>query len=331
MILVTGGTGFLGAYLLMELTQQGKPVRALKRSKSSVAYTESIFKYTLGTKGEELFTKINWVNGDIMDIFSLEEAMQGIDEVYHCATEVSLRDEKPDEIIFTAERGTENMVNIALEKGVKKFCHVSSVAALGEYDNGKEMTEEVFEEFTHVNNSPYAIGKHLAEAQVWRAHAEGLNVVVVNPTIILGPWGGKAGSMSFFHHLKKSSTFYTAGTVGFVDVNDVVKTMIRLMDENKMGERYIISAENLSLYNFFTDITQQINKPAPRIKMGKTGLKIFRFINNLAGGTKITSTMVAHSSGTYIYSNKKITKALNYRFTPIKQSIEHCATFLKSN
>src|SRR6185312_13045598 len=144
MILVTGGTGFLGAYLLMELTKQNRPVRALKRSSSSVEYTKHVFTYTLGPEGEALFTRINWVEGDIMDHFSLAEAMNGVDEVYHCATEVSLRDDNPDEIILTAERGTENMVNIALEKGIKKFCHVSSVSALGEYDNGKEITEEAF-------------------------------------------------------------------------------------------------------------------------------------------------------------------------------------------
>src|SRR4029077_3348947 len=99
-----------------------------------------------------------------MEIYTIDEALQGVDEVYHCATEVSLRDDNPDEIILTAEKGTENMVNAALARGVKKFCHVSSVAALGENNIGKEITEEAFEEFVF-ENSPYAVGKHLAETQ----------------------------------------------------------------------------------------------------------------------------------------------------------------------
>jgi len=255
--------------------------------------------------------------------------MTDVDEVYHCATEVSLRDERPDEIILTAEKGSANMVNIALEKGVKKFCHVSSVSALGEDDKGKEITEEAFEEFRY-SNSPYAIGKHLAEAEVWRAHAEGLNVAVVCPTIILGPWPGRSGSMSFFHFLKKTRSFYTSGGMGFVDVHDVVNIMMRLMNENKMNERYLISAENIPFKNLFTDITHSLGLKPPGIRINKTGLNVFRILNNIAGGEKITSTMVEHSTGTYVFSNKKVCKDLDYTFRPIKNSIEEMAKFLKN-
>ncbi len=138
-----------------------------------------------------------------MDIYSIEEALDGVSEVYHCAANVSLRDENPDEIILTAEKGTENMVNASINKGIKKFCHVSSIAALGLPVNGTEINEECFEEFSFTN-SPYAIGKHLAEAEVWRAHAEGLNVVVVSPSIVVGPWTDKHnGSYGFLFFYKK--------------------------------------------------------------------------------------------------------------------------------
>lgn len=331
MILVTGGTGFLGAYLLTELTGQDKPVKALKRAKSSTAYTEQIFKLKFGADAQTHFNKIQWVEGDIMDVYSVEEAMADIDEVYHCATEVSLRDDRPDEIIHTAEKGTANMVNIALEKGIKKFCHVSSVAALGEDQKGLPITEESFDEFSYTNNSPYAIGKHLAEAQAWRAHAEGLNLVVVNPTIIMGPWTGKSGSMSFHYFLRKSNTFYTSGSVGFIDVHDVVNIMLRLMNENKMGQRYLVNAENIPFKQLFTDITQSMGIKSPRMPISKTGLKVFRIINNTLGGSKITSTMVDHSSGNFNYINKKIVAELNYIFRPVKQSIEEMSRFLAAS
>ncbi|MGP8214483.1 MAG: NAD-dependent epimerase/dehydratase family protein [Bacteroidia bacterium] len=329
MILVTGGTGFVGAYLLVELTGQNKPIKALKRAKSSTAYTEKIFAMKLGADAAARFARITWVEGDIMDVYSVEEAMQDADEVYHCAAEVSLRDYDPDDIIYTAEKGTANVVNIALEKGVKKLCHVSSIAALGENDEGKEINEEAFEEFSY-SNSPYAIGKHLAEAQVWRAHAEGLNVVVVCPTIILGPWPGRSGSMAFFYSLKKQHSFYPGGTAGFVDVNDVVAIIFRLMNENKLNERYIINAENISYHTLFADITQSMGIKPPGIKIGKMGMKTFSLINNLFGGTKISSTMIEHSCGAYLYSNKKVVKELGYSFKPVKQSIEETAKFLHS-
>jgi dihydroflavonol-4-reductase len=329
MILVTGGTGFLGAYLLAELTGQDKPVKAMKRAKSSTAYVERIFEMKFGAEAKAKFLRIRWVEGDIMDVYSVEEAMADVDEVYHCATEVSLRDDRPDEIILTAEKGTANVVNIALEKGVKKFCHVSSVSALGEDDKGKDITEEAFEEFQY-SNSPYAIGKHLAEAQVWRAHAEGLNVVVVCPTLIMGPWPGKKGTMSFFHFLKKSHSFYTTGSMGFVDVKDVVNIMLRLMNENKMNGRYIVTAENIAFKDFFADVTKSMGLKPPGIRISKTGLNVFRVINNIIGGDKITSTMVDHSSGTFNYSNNKVVKDLDYKFRPIKNSIEEMAKFLKN-
>jgi dihydroflavonol-4-reductase len=329
MILVTGGTGFLGAYLLAELTAQDKPIRAMKRAMSSTKYTERIFALKFGADAQARFARISWVEGDIMDVYSVEEAMAGVDEVYHCATEVSMRDDRPETIILTAEKGSANMVNIALEKGVKKFCHVSSVAALGEDDKGKDITEESFEEFSYTN-SPYAIGKHLAEAQVWRAHAEGLNVAVVCPTLIMGPWPGRKGTMSFFHFLKRTNRFYTSGSMGVVDVHDVVNIMMRLMNENKMNERYLVNGQNMSFKDLFAGVTKSMGIKPPSTRISKTGLKVFRVINNLAGGDKITSTMVEHSSGTYNYSNKKVIKDLDYKFIPIEKSLEEMGIFFLS-
>ncbi|HTB06514.1 MAG TPA: NAD-dependent epimerase/dehydratase family protein [Bacteroidia bacterium] len=326
MILVTGGTGFVGAYLLAELAKEGKPVRALKRPSSSTKYTEELFIYKFGEKGPGLFATIEWVLGDIMEIYTLDEALQGVEDVYHCATEVSLRDEAPDEIILTAEKGTENMVNASLARGVRKFCHVSSVAALGENNVGKEITEEAFEEFVF-ENSPYAVGKHLAEAQVWRANGEGLNTVVVCPSMIMGAWPGNKGTMSMFKFIAKQSGYYTTGTMGYVDVQDVIMTMLALMNGNHFGERYIISAENISFKDLFTSIAKSIGKPVPKRQLSLITLNIFRFFNNMFSRTKITSTMVDHGNGTYVFGNKKITTTLGYTFRPIKESIEEMGSF----
>ncbi len=158
------------------------------------------------------------------------------------------------------------MVNAALALGVEKFCHVSSVAALGNPPEGI-ITEQSFEDF-NFKNAPYSIGKHMAEQQVWRANAEGLNVVVVSPSIILGPWNDmRNGSISMFPFIDKISRFYTGGTMGFVDVADVVKITIRLMKNGPYNERFNVTSENLTFKDFFTEIAHCINKPLPKYKL----------------------------------------------------------------
>ncbi|HTA28289.1 MAG TPA: NAD-dependent epimerase/dehydratase family protein [Bacteroidia bacterium] len=333
MIFVTGGTGFLGAHLLAELANQSEPVIAIKRAvpkgsirASSTSKTEKLFSYKFGEGGEDLFQKIKWVEGDIMDPWSLSEAMQGVKDVYHCAAEVDLRDDNPDSIIKTAEKGTENMVNAALALGVEKFCHVSSVAALGNPPEGM-ITEECFEDF-NFKNSPYAIGKHLAEQQVWRAHAEGLKVVVVSPSIILGPWSDLTnGSISMFPFIDKISRFYTSGTMGFVDVRDVVETMLRLMKNGPYNERFNVSSENLNFKDFFSSIASGINKPAPTIELNAFTLKVFQKLNNLFSSQKISSTMVEHATGRHIFSNTKVMEALKHEFKPVRQTIAETAKY----
>jgi dihydroflavonol-4-reductase len=326
MIFVTGGTGFLGAHLLAELVKQGKPVLALKRPSSNTLHAEKLFTYKFGAEGKTLFQKINWVEGDILDPLSLSEALQGIKEVYHCAAEVDLRDNNPDSIITTAEKGTENIVNAALVSGVEKFCHISSVAALGNPPEGI-ITEQSFEEFSF-QNSPYAIGKHLAEQQVWRAHAEGLKVVVISPSIILGPWSNmRNGSISMFPFIDRMSRFYTKGVMGFVAVDDVVNTMLLLMQNGPYNERYNVTSENLNFKDFFTAIAEGINKPLPKYSLNSFNLKIFRRFNNLFSSHKISSTMVEHATGMHVFSNNKVKEAFGYTFIPVKDSIATTAKF----
>jgi|SRR6185312_2343929 len=326
MIFITGGTGFLGAHLLTELVKHNEAVVALKRPTSSTLHTEKIFDLKFGKESKNLFNKIKWIDGDILNPWSLSEAMQGVKEIYHCAAEVDLRDNNPGSIISTAEQGTENLVNAALAVKVEKFCHVSSVAALGKPADGS-ITEECFEYFSF-KNSPYAIGKHLAEQQVWRGQAEGLKVIVVSPSIIVGPWGNlKNGSISMFPFIDKQSKFYTGGIMGFVDVNDVINTMLILMKNGPYNERFIISSENINFKDFFTAIAEGIHKPLPTTRLHNFTLEIFRFFNNLTSKHKISSTMVEHATGIHNFSNEKIRKAIGYNFIPVRETIANTAQY----
>jgi dihydroflavonol-4-reductase len=334
MIFVTGGTGFLGAHLLTELAKQDEPVLALKRpslngtlKRGNMAVTEKLFAWKYGEAGKKLFEKITWIEGDILDPWSLSEAMKGAGEVYHCAAEVDLRDDNPDSIIRTAEKGTENMVNTALSSGVEKFCHISSVAALGKSAEG-DITEECFEEFSF-ENAPYSIGKHLAEQQVWRANAEGLKVVVVSPSIVIGPWSDLSnGSISMFPFIDKISKFYTCGVMGFVDVNDVVNITLQLMKNGPYNERFNVTSENLNFKDFFTLIAKGINKPSPKYKLNNFTLRLFQILNNnLTRMQKISITMVEHATGIHNFSNKKVSEALGYSFIPVADSIASTAKY----
>ncbi|NNM94553.1 MAG: NAD-dependent epimerase/dehydratase family protein [Bacteroidia bacterium] len=327
MVFVTGGTGFVGSYLLAALVSRGRQVRALKRAGSTTAYCEGIFNYKFGAEGAALFSKINWVEGDLFDIYALENAMDGAGEIYHCAAIVSLRDENPGEIIRTSEKGTANMVNAALSKGIANFCFTSSVAALAEQE-GSETTEEHFKDFTF-GKAPYFTAKHLAEAQVWRGNAEGLNVVVVAPTIVLGPWNGKnKGSMELISTADKNSKFYTGGTMGYVHVADVAEVMIRLMDNKLYNERYILNSENVLYRDVISQIATNLGKQPPRFRLSRTALRLLRLLNNAVNKRKISRITIAHAAGDYRYSNRKIKQALGgFNFVPVKAALEEQVKF----
>lgn len=235
LILVTGGTGLVGTHLLFDLCKSGKRIRALKRIGSDVANVKKVFSY-YSSNVDELLKNIEWVDVDLMDVYSLLDAMEGITEVYHCAAMVSFDSKHETEMMKINVEGTSNMVNAALEKGIKKFCHVSSIATIGRAEHISLSTEETFWK-SSPDHSNYAISKYAAEREVWRASEEGLDVVIVNPSLIIGAGNWQQSSSIFFEKGFKGMKYYTEGSNGFVDVRDVVTLMIRLMnsDKNRYG------------------------------------------------------------------------------------------------
>jgi len=329
MILVTGGTGLVGAQLLYDLTLEGKKVRAIRRSTSTDNILDMIFH-------EKPFLKnnIEWVEGNVTDVYDVMEAMQGIDEVYHCAAKVSFHSSEYREIMKVNVEGTANMVNMALETGVKKFCHVSSIAALGRVEENKVMDEQVMWKSSK-HNSMYAVSKYSGEREVWRAMEEGLNAVIVSPAIIVGPGDWKSGSSAMFRQVYNGMKFYSLGVNGFVDARDVTFSMRKLMEKNISGERYIVSAENLTYQDIFNMIADSLHKSKPTIKVNGTlseigwraeALRSF-FLNRIPFITRETAR---NSQLHWFYSSKKIIKELGNFFTPLQKSVEDTsALFLK--
>ena len=185
MIVVTGGTGLVGAHLLYDLCKKHEHVRALKRQNSDLKQVKKTFFY-YSHDAENLFQKIEWVNADVTDYFSLEDAFKDAKQVYHVAAMVSFHEKDNRKMMEINVKGTANVVNAALHHKIEKLCYVSSIAALGRPDANELATEETPWKDSD-KSTAYSISKYKAELEVWRGIEEGLNAVIVNPSVILGP------------------------------------------------------------------------------------------------------------------------------------------------
>lgn len=332
MILVTGGTGLLGSHLLIELVRAGKLVRALKRERSDTSMVHKIFSYYLSDP-DELFQKIEWVDADLLDFTALEDALDGVSEIYHCGAMVSFHPKDHPLMLKVNIDGTTNLVNLSVEKKIRKFLYVSSVATLGRNHSAGFTDEETFWK-TSIKNTAYSISKYGGEREVWRGMEEGLNAVIVNPSVILGPgfWEGTSGLFTLLH---KGLKYYPKGMNGYVDVKDVVKSMILLMDRNIFNERFIINSENVSYRQLFNWIAEYLRKPAPSIYVSPALSQLAWRIETvrsfiIRSRPELTKDMAITTSQKYLYKNDKIRKALGVGFIPVEESIKDtCRIFLE--
>jgi dihydroflavonol-4-reductase len=332
MILVTGGTGLLGSYLLHSLISDGIEVKALKRAGSSLKTTERIFGY-MSVNPKPLLEKIHWVDGDILDVHSLDDALKDVDYVYHCAAIVSFDPREKSRIIKANVEGTANLVNACIKRGVKKFCHVSSIAVLGRADNDG-FTDEQSQWKPSPDNSTYAISKYGAEREVWRGAEEGLNVVVVIPSVILGAGEPTKSTVRFFHAIRKHSRFYTEGMNGYVDVRDVVLAMRKLMESPITNKRFIVNSQNLTYRELFAEVAAHCKTTSPHIKIPRFVLALawrFEKLRSKIMGKPplVTEETVRSSCNAYRYSSAALQTALNIQFTPIRQTIDEMCEFMK--
>ncbi|KOS06656.1 NAD-dependent epimerase [Flavobacterium akiainvivens] len=318
MILVTGGTGLVGAHLLLKLTEGMQPVRALYRTPGNIAKTKNLFAHY---GKAEFFDAIQWVQGDVTDIPTLEDAFAGVTHVYHCAANVSFDPREEEELRKVNIEGTANMVNCALAFGVQKFCHVSSIAALGDPLLPGGVIDEETDWNPEVRHNDYAISKYGAEMEVWRAWQEGLSVVVVNPGLIFGHGFWDQGSGAVLKAVKRGQYFYTLGRCGIVAVEDVVNSMLLLMEGSYTGERYILVADNPDFKELLDAIASGMHKKGPAMYATKLltgiGWRADWLLSKLTGKKRMLTRSMAHSShATETYDNKKMVAATGYTFTP---------------
>lgn len=333
MILVTGATGILGRVIVLELLKQGKKVRATKRKSSNINDVKHSFQFYTENP-EEFFNKIEWIDVDFDDIDSLKTALINVEEVYHCAAKVSFHPDDRKEMYHSNIVGTRNLLFACENSSVKKFCFVSSVAVLdGTDENGKVTEDSNFNPKLH--HSKYAKSKHFSEMEVWRASAEGLKTVIINPGVIIGSGNWQSSSGEIFGTFEKFP-YAMSGSSNYVDVRDVANIAIALMERNIFGERFLIISENKKLVEVANLIRQQLGKSQAKV-LPKWILNVGYVLNLLLGWLipplrLLNRINIQAVTSHHLLSNNKIKERLDYQFIPITESIDfHLKNYLKDH
>ena len=322
MILLTGGNGLIGSFIARKLLAEKAAFKILIRSTANLSLLEDVK------------SQIQFIEGDILDIISLENAFEGIDEVIHCAAVVSFG-EVSNELMFKINlEGTKNMVNTALMFGVRRFCYLSSVAAIGR-DPKAAIIDENTKWIASDLNSQYAISKYLAELEVWRGIEEGLSGIMLCPTVVLGPGNWNRSSTKLFKNMYKGMKFYPSGSVNVVDVRDVADAAWLALKSNISAERYLINAQNLSYKDFFSKIALGFGNKPPSVKLTKNIILPFYYLLKIVAPfylkkRYINKETIVISNSHFEYGNEKFIKAFNFNYRSTDDAIKWvCEGLLK--
>ena len=324
MILVMGGTGMVGAHVLLACAKKKQSVRATYRREESLEKIRALFQ-KLAPEDPECFGRVEWVKTHLNDLFGLNLAFEGVTQVYHCAGKVSLAQYHKDKLNKTNIEGTANIVNLCLKHGVKKLGYVSSISALGVEKEVKVVNENQMWS-TNQNHTAYAYSKYGAELEVWRGSQEGLNVIIINPGVILGAhfWGRSSGLL--FQRIKSGLYFYPTGKTGVVSLEDVVKSIELLMDSKIKNERFILVSENIKQKILLDKIATALKKKKPFFPLWKGGL-IFLFILektiDILGLKKnyLSLSLIDSLCGEQEYDGTKITKQVPFTYSDTNEAI----------
>ena len=322
MILITGCNGLIGSFIARKFLKEGYSVRALKRATSDLSLVKDIIH------------RIEWVEGDILDLPQLTLAMQGVNKVIHAAAIVSFSPHAQNEMLKVNVEGTANVINTCLEAGISKFCHVSSVAAIGRRKHQQEIDEQTqWEESPY--NSFYAKTKYLAELEVWRGIAEGLPAVIVNPSVVLGPGDWNKSSTQLFKYIRDERPFYTTGSMNYVDVRDVADIIFKLLHSEIKSERFILNAGSILYKDLFAKIADKLGKKRPAIKINSFLAEIAWRVESVRSWLTSRSPLVTRETALiaqkqYTYSSQKVQQKLQYSFRYLEDTIDWtCKEFAK--
>ncbi|MDL5049246.1 NAD-dependent epimerase/dehydratase family protein [Oscillatoria amoena NRMC-F 0135] len=321
MVAISGANGLLGSYVARQLLRENQPFVALKREGSDISILDDVND------------KITWRNTDVLNPVALHEALHDVTGVIHTAAIVSFNPRDKEKLLTTNTEGTKNVVDACLQLGIRRLLHVSSVAALGRLKKQEVITEE--NRWTDSSmNSAYAESKYRAELEVFRGQEEGLRTIIVNPSVILSRSDWNRSSSQLFKYVWKQNPFYIDGSLNYIDVRDLAEIMVKLYASDYEGERFIVNAGAISFADFFNALATRLNRRPPYIKLSKSILpwlaQAEQVRSALTGANPVITRETARLAGThFVYSNGKITSALNTSFQPIEESLDWCCTWYK--
>lgn len=312
-ILITGITGYFGSQLAKEFCQLGQ-IHGLKRKNSRL-------DLLTGTS-----FPVKWHEGDITDLDSLLDAMKGIDLVIHAAGMVSFSPKEEDILYKINSEGTANLVNAMLATGVKRLVYISSIAAIGRTTEIKEY-DETFKWVDSPLNSGYALSKYWGELEVWRAEQEGLETLVINPSVLLGKSSYEKSSGSIYQYVLKGNLFFPNGTINYIDVRDAATITRLLVEKNAWGERFILNKEGKSYQEFFALVAKIFETKAPSIRISNTlltlALPIIGILRRLGlSKSPINRQLAINAQQKINYSNAKVQALLNYDYYPLEDTLK---------
>jgi nucleoside-diphosphate-sugar epimerase len=303
-------------------------VKAIYRDISKIEDVKRVFLYYTLTP-EDYISQIIWVKADITDLPSLSLSFSYVSEVYHCASNLSFDKNDYDIARKVNVEGTANIVNLCLFNEVTRLCYVSSIATIGE-DFTKPITEETKWNPENNTDNIYAITKYDAELEVWRGAQEGLTVIIVNPGVIIGSGFWERGIGRFFNKVANGFCFYSSGSVGVVDVSDVVGSMIKLMRLKVINEQFILVAENFTYKELMINISRVTENGRKLRKIKQWQLLLYMQIDRLFSYVfkKKRTVYKANVKSLYknlVYDSSKIKKTTGINFMSIAISIRDTA------
>ncbi|HJD87364.1 MAG TPA: NAD-dependent epimerase/dehydratase family protein [Empedobacter falsenii] len=330
MIFVTGGTGLVGAHLLVELAKKQQPIRALKRKTSN---TKAIENFFAEQNASQFYSYINWIDGDLLDVTELPNLLEGIETIYHAAAFVSFDERQEEEIFNTNILGTESLVNEAIDTGIKEFFFISSIASMDDINPVTKMIDELSPWNNSLTHSSYSISKFRAEMEVWRASQEGVKVIIINPGVIIGTLDTKRASESLFQQNSSKNDYAPSGGTAFVDVRDVVNILFQLIDKQLFNQKFIVISENKTYKEVFDYVA--INSKRSVKNVSNSTLKIIKnlsIFSRIFGGKYMTKANYYSLTSVTNYDNSKVVKALDYNFISVKDAVDyHYTRFQKLN
>lgn len=332
MVLVTGATGLLGTHVVCELLSNRHEVLAAFRTEKSKEKLAGVLRFYFPDSWKSMFERIKWIQLDILDLDEVEDAVKQCSEVIHCAALVSFHRRDFQKMIAINRTGTANIVNACLDFGVQKLIHISSTAAIGSERlpaNSSGMEDETNKWSPNENVSGYAISKYSAEKEVWRGIEEGLNAAIVNPSLLVGAGDWNESSLKMLRTASEGFAYYTEGANAFVDARDVATVVRLLLESDVSAQRFLVTGQNATFKDFFTEVAQLTNAKPPRKKAGAFSTSLAWMFSGIASSftgkrpsiTKETATS-AHKVTRYS-TDKVLSRFPRFGFRTIPEMVEN--------